>query len=94
MILGITGFIGFHLAKKSLKLGWNVYGVSKSRPKKYRYLAEIKYFFLDLSKKKFFSQLDDFSFDYVVNLSGYAEHNDNSKMQSLWYLWKIKITVD
>lgn len=78
LILGVTGFIGFHLAKKSLMLGWNVYGVSKHRPKKYRYLNKIKYFFFDLSKKKNFSKLNKFSFDYVVNLSGYAEHNNKT----------------
>ena len=34
LILGVTGFLGFHLAKRVLKLGWNVYGVSKKQTKK------------------------------------------------------------
>ena len=35
LIVGGTGFIGFHLAKKCLKKKINVYSLSKSRPKKF-----------------------------------------------------------
>ena len=78
LILGVTGFLGFHLAKRVLKLGWNVYGVSKHKPKKYRNISKVKYLFFDLSKEKKFIELNKYSFDHVVNLSGYAEHKNKS----------------
>jgi nucleoside-diphosphate-sugar epimerase len=34
LIVGGTGFIGYHLAKKSLKKGWQVTSISSNRPKK------------------------------------------------------------
>ena len=78
LILGVTGFLGFHLAKKLLKLGWNVYGVSKHKPRKYRFLNKVKYLNFDLSKEKKFIKLNKYSFDNVVNLSGYAEHKSKT----------------
>ena len=45
LILGVTGFLGFHLANRALKLGWNVYGVSKHKPKNYRIIRKVKYLF-------------------------------------------------
>ena len=76
LILGVTGFLGFHLAKRALKLGWNVYGVSKHKPKNYRTIRKVKYLYFDLSKEKKFIKLNEYSFDHVVNLSGYAEHKN------------------
>jgi len=78
LILGITGFLGFHLAKRALSLGWNVYGVSKHKPKKHKKLNKVKYIFLDLSKEKKFIKLKRYYFDYVVNLSGYAAHKSKA----------------
>ena len=76
LILGISGFLGYNLAKKCLNLNWRVYGVSKSKPKKIRYSKKINYIHFDLSKKWNFKKLNQFSFDAVVNLSGYVEHKN------------------
>jgi nucleoside-diphosphate-sugar epimerase len=54
LILGATGFLGYHLAKKCLDLKWNVHSVSKKNPQKTRFLKNVKYFYFDLSKKKNF----------------------------------------
>ena len=51
--MGGTGFIGYHLAKKSLKKGWEVTSISTNKPKKIRYLSKVKYLICDISKKKF-----------------------------------------
>ena len=34
LIIGGTGFIGYHLVKKTIKLGWDVTSFSINRPKK------------------------------------------------------------
>jgi len=52
LIVGGTGFIGYHLAKKSLKKGWQVTSISSRLPRKKRYLAKVKYILCDITKKK------------------------------------------
>ena len=43
LIVGGTGFIGYHLAKKCLNLGWSVIIFSIHKPKKIRKLNRVKY---------------------------------------------------
>ena len=52
LIVGGTGFIGYHLAKKALGKGWNVTSISSKSPKKIRYIPKVKYIFCDISSKK------------------------------------------
>ena len=86
LILGVSGFLGYHLAKKCLKIGWKVHGVCKNRPKNIRYLKNINYFYLDLSENKSFKKLEKFSFDYVVNLAGTVDHKKESKIKKNHFL--------
>ena len=79
LIVGGTGFIGYHLAKNVLRKGWNVTSVSSKPPKKYRYLPKVKYIFCDITKKKFLKKKIDKSFKYVVNLGGHVNHSDKAK---------------
>ena len=51
LIVGGTGFIGYHLAKKSLKKGWDVTSISSRAPKKIRYLKKVKYIISDITNK-------------------------------------------
>ena len=50
LIVGGTGFIGYHLAKTCLKRGWKVSSLSIHKPKKDRYLPDVEYLFCDISK--------------------------------------------
>ena len=50
LVTGGTGFIGYHLAKRSLKEGWNVTSISTRRPKKLRYISKVKYIICDITK--------------------------------------------
>ncbi len=79
LIVGGTGFIGYHLAKKSLKKGWQVTSISSKPPKKIRYLPKVKYILCDITKKKFLKRNIPKSFDYVVNLGGYVDHSNKKK---------------
>ena len=38
LIVGGTGFIGYHLAKKCLKKGWDTHSLSSNKPTKKRFL--------------------------------------------------------
>jgi nucleoside-diphosphate-sugar epimerase len=79
LIVGGTGFIGYHLAKKSLKKGWQVTSISSNRPKKIRYLPKVKYIRCNITNKKLLRRSIRKAFDYVVNLGGYVDHSNKRK---------------
>ena len=80
LVVGGTGFIGYHLAKKSLTKGWQVTSISSNPPKKIRYLPKVKYIICDITKKNILKKNIKKSFDYVVNLSGYVDHSNKKKL--------------
>ena len=75
LIIGGTGFIGYSLLKRLLKLKQNVTSLSVSKPSKLRKLSKVKYL---LGNIKRFNEIDKLLkkkiFDYVVNCGGYVEH--------------------
>jgi len=79
LIVGGTGFIGYHLAKKSIKKGWQVTSISSKPPKKLRYLTKVKYIICDITKKKSLKKNIRGYFSYVVNLGGYVDHSNKKK---------------
>ena len=79
LIVGGTGFIGYHLAKKALRKGWEVTSISSKAPKKIRYITKVKYIFCDISNKKTLKKKIKKSFNYVVNLGGYVNHSEKKK---------------
>lgn len=79
LIVGGTGFIGYHLAKKCLKNNFFVTSLSFRKPKKERYLKKVKYIQCDISNKNNLKKNIKENFDYVVNLGGYVNHNEKVK---------------
>lgn len=79
LIIGGTGFLGFHIAKKCLSLSFKVISLSLRKPKKQRKINKIKYIKYDLSKK-ITKQLEKYNFDYVINCGGYVEHKNKKKI--------------
>jgi nucleoside-diphosphate-sugar epimerase len=51
LIVGGTGFIGYHLAKKLIKEGLTVTSISTKPPKRLRYLSNVRYLICDISNK-------------------------------------------
>jgi UDP-glucose 4-epimerase len=78
LVVGGTGFIGFHLAKQCIKKKFKVVSFSKNHPRKIRYLKKVKYLQGDISRKKDLDILNE-PFDYVVNLGGYVDHKNKIK---------------
>ena len=85
LIIGGTGFIGFHLAKTCLKKNFLVTNLSFRKPKKERYLKKAKYIQCDISNKNNVKRNIKGNFDYVVNLGGYVNHNDKVKTYNSHY---------
>ena len=86
LIVGGTGFIGYHLAKKVLQKGWQVTSISSKPPKKIRYLPKVKYILCDITKKKSLERNIQKSFKYVVNLGGYVDHSNKKKTFKSHYI--------
>ncbi len=86
LIVGGTGFIGYHLALKAKKKGWNVTSISSKPPKKLRFIPKIKYIICDISKKNLLQKKINKSYDYVVNLGGYVDHSKKKKTYNSHYL--------
>lgn len=80
LIAGGTGFIGYHLAKSSIKKGLKVTSISLSLPKKNRFIKKVKYITCDLSKKNLLKKKIKGNFDFIVNLSGHVDHKNKIKV--------------
>ena len=70
LIFGGTGFLGYHLCKKSLIRNLKVFSVSKN-PVKKRKLSKVKYIYFDASKFSNFKRINQ-NFDFIINSSGYG----------------------
>ncbi len=79
LIVGGTGFIGFHLAKECLKKNFQVTSLSFRKPKLSRYLKRVNYLHCDISNKEKLHKKIKKKFDFVVNLGGYVNHKERKK---------------
>lgn len=86
LIVGGTGFIGFHLAKNCIKKNWKVTCVSTSSPTNNRRIRDAKYIITDISDKKKLSKSIKKKYDYVVNLGGYVDHKNKKKTYKSHYI--------
>lgn len=86
LIIGGTGFLGYHLAKVCLNLKWTVVSVSLNKPKKNRKLKGVNYLIIDISKKKGLFKLNNYKFQYVVNLGGYVNHVNELEVKKYHFL--------
>ena len=74
LIVGGTGFLGFHLAKKCLTKKWSVTSVSlKKKISRKRFLKKVNYIKLDISKYDEIAEKLG-NYNYVINLGGYVDH--------------------
>ena len=85
LIIGGTGFIGYHLASKCLEKKWAVSSFSTKKPSKKRILKKVNYIICDISNKKLLKKKINSNFDYVVNLGGYVDHTNKSKTLKTHY---------
>ena len=86
LIIGGTGFIGYHLAKQCLKLNWEVTTLSLQKPKKIERIKKIKYLIFDFRKFKNLKKIIKKNYNYVVNLGGYVDHANKTKTFRSHYL--------
>lgn len=78
LIIGGSGFIGGHLADRSLSLGYKVDIISLNKKKNKNANKKIKFINLDLGNLNQVKKLNKLDYDYVVNLGGYIDHSNYS----------------
>ena len=74
LVIGGTGFIGHHLLKDSVELGWRTTSVSLNPPSPQRFVDSVRYLQCDLTDANAVKNLLDEEYEYVVNLGGYIDH--------------------
>lgn len=92
LIIGGTGFIGYHLAKKCLNKKWKVTSISTNKPKKIRYDKRINYLICDISKSNLLNVISRENYDYVVNFGGYVDHSNKKKTYLSHYRGVINLS--
>ena len=74
LVIGGTGFIGAHLARKMVDENWDVTSWSTSPPQSFRLVKKVKYHQLDYTLSDNLKCYANAEFDYVVNLGGHVDH--------------------
>jgi UDP-glucose 4-epimerase len=77
LIIGGTGFLGHHLAKKC-NTKFIVTSLSLNLPKKEKKIKGVRYLIADISKKQELIKKINSKFDIVVNLGGYINHKNRN----------------
>lgn len=82
LIIGGTGFIGYHFSKKCLSHKFEVTSLSRSKPSKTRKLKNVKYIFADISNKRNLKLKIKKEYDYIVNFGGDVDHHGKNTFKS------------
>ena len=86
LIIGGTGFIGYHLCRRCIKKKWQVASISTKPPSKKRYIKSVKYIITNIANKKKLNKKINKKYDYVVNLGGHVDHSNKKKTFSSHYM--------
>ena len=82
LIVGGTGFLGYHFAIRCIKSNFEVSSLSRRKPKKERFLKKVKYIYTDISKKKDLSKKIKDKYNFVINFGGDVNHHSKKTFQS------------
>ena len=74
LVIGGTGFIGYHLLKSVQQKGWQMTSVSLNPPTEERFVDCVRYLRFDMTDQTLVKKNLSDDFDYVVNLGGYINH--------------------
>jgi len=75
LVIGGTGFIGYHVILSARKKGWKVSSVSLHEPKKNRKIRGVNYLAVDISNLKNLEKKLIGKYSHILNLGGYVQHD-------------------
>ncbi|MAV56530.1 MAG: hypothetical protein CMI79_03260 [Candidatus Pelagibacter sp.] len=80
LVVGGTGFIGYHIIKEAKKRKWKITSISLNKPKNVRFHKNVNYIKVNFSDFKKLKNKLNGNYDFVVNAGGYGVHpnSDNS----------------
>ena len=84
LVIGGTGFIGFHLLKKTKRLNWESYSISRNRPKPKRHVKGVKYLFMNINNKIQIKKVFKKKYDYIIDLSTNSISYSNKSINILF----------
>ena len=76
LVVGGTGFIGYHIIKEAVKRKWLITSISLNKPKKKRFCKNVNYKTANLTNYKSLKKNLKGHYDYVINAGGYGNHPD------------------
>ena len=76
LVVGGTGFIGYHIIKEAKKRKWNVTSISLGKPKVKRFHKKVNYKLVDIRDYNSLKKKINDNYDFVVNAGGYGKHPD------------------
>ena len=80
LVVGGTGFLGFHIIKEAKKKNWKITSISLNKPTKNRFHKNVKYIFANIENLKILKKKLVGNYDFVVNAGGYGQHPDFGKL--------------
>ena len=93
LVVGGTGFIGYHVLKNISSRKYLLYSLSKNKPTKEKKIKNVKYLYCDITNNKNLKKKLSENFDHVINLSGYIDHS-KKKENILCHYFGSKNLID
>ena len=93
LVVGGTGFIGYHVLKKIPAKKYVLFSLSKNKPLKEKKIKNVKYLYCDITNYKALKKKLSKKFDHIINLSGYIDHS-NKKENILCHYYGSKNLID
>ena len=93
LVVGGTGFIGYHVLKNISSKKYLLYSLSKNKPTKEKKIKNVKYLYCDITNNKNLKKKLSENFDHVINLSGYIDHS-KKKENILCHYFGSKNLID
>lgn len=86
LIIGGTGFLGYHLAKFFLKKNYQVTSLSLNKPKTKRFIKKVIYIKCDIGEKQKLERKIKTTYEYIINCGGYVNHSNKKQNYKTHFL--------
>ena len=86
LVIGGTGFLGFHLIKRCISLKMIITSISKQKPCQSQRFDNVEYKTCNITSLQRLKKQINNDYDFVVNLGGNIDHKNKNKTYRSHYL--------